>query len=122
VNVETQSEEARMHQIRMAAVIGTVLLLLTTGEARAECAWVLWGNLSHWDTHPSPVLRDKGGWDVLEAFATRADCIAGMRKAARIWDGPGTKVTVDIGSGSFSTVTVINNGNGQVLGSAKCLP
>ncbi len=69
-------------------LVALLLLVVGTGTAFAECAWVLWSDL---------IVRQKGGdtvreWELAVAVATMADCHEQMRRQIELRVKAGEKL------------------------------
>jgi hypothetical protein len=85
-----------MRSIRLAGVVAGVLLIVA-GEARAECAWVLWSQTFITASMKEPQLTP------MAAYGSKADCETGLAKSTK--------------RSSKSATTLIRrlpNGGGQV--------
>jgi hypothetical protein len=107
------------------AVCAIVLILLSVATASAECAWVFW------------IKRDydaalEGEWTVLQARATRQDCIAALQEEFRetieafkergkTAGVAGMARAAEIMDESAARGTILLVGRGQSI-AAKCLP
>ena len=93
---------------RRTSLLVAFFLLISTAEARAECAWVLWISTTTSATD----------WDPAQAFVIRQDCVAALRKKYNEVRGETTANIDNIDGGAFSVVTP--DGTGSMAG--RCLP
>jgi hypothetical protein len=85
--------------IRLVA-FAMLAFLLTVGQASAECAWVLWQDITS-------SFRPGGGanWQVVKAVETRNACLVAAKETAALYkaNGQGAKVFEVLGEPYVTT-------------------